>query len=66
MVNSRLPYERDPIPEDKKPLRFEPETVVTKLSFGFSVGLGLFFLALVAIGIWRSLNQFLNYLSGLF
>jgi hypothetical protein len=66
MVNNRLPYERDPIPQEKEPPRFEPETIASKIAFGFSVALGCFFLALVLIGIWRSLNQFLDYLSGLF
>jgi hypothetical protein len=65
MLNKRLPYERDPIPQDKEPPRFEPETIVSKIIFGFSVALGCFFLTLVLIGIWRSFNQFLNYLSGL-
>lgn len=62
MVNNKLPYERDPIPEDNKPLKFEPETLASKITFGISVSLGIFFLSLVAIGIWQSLNQFLEYL----
>lgn len=65
MINKKLPYEREPIPQDEKPLRFEPETIGSKLIFGFSLALGCFFLVLVLIGIWRSFNQFLNYLSGL-
>ena len=65
MVNSRLPYERDPIRQDKEPPSFEPETIGSKIVFGFSMALGCFFVALVLIGIWRSLNQFFNYLSGL-
>jgi len=66
MANNKLPYERDPIPQDKEPPRYEPETVASKVLFGFSMVLGCFFLVLVLIGIWRSLNQFFNYLSGLF
>ena len=65
MVNKILPYERDPIPQDKEPPRFEPETSTSKIVFGFSMALGCFFLVLVVIGIWQSFNQFLNYLSGL-
>ena len=65
MVNKRLPYERDPIPQGKEPPRFEPETIGSKITLGFSVALGCFFLVLVLIGIWRSFNQFLNYLAGL-
>ncbi len=63
MVNKKLPYERDPIPEDNKPLKFEPETLVSRIIFGISISLGIFFLSLVAIGVWQSLNQFLDYLS---
>jgi hypothetical protein len=66
MANNRLPYERDPIPQDKEPPRFEPETITSKIIFGFSMALAGFFLVLVLIGIWRSLNQFFHYLSGLF
>ena len=66
MVNKRLPYERDPIPQDKEPPRFEPETIGSKVVFGFSMVLAVFFLTLVLIGIWKSFNQFLNYLSSLF
>jgi hypothetical protein len=65
MVNKRLPYERDPIPQDKEPPKFEPETLGSKLIFGFSIALGGFFLVLVLIGIWQSLNQFITYLSKL-
>lgn len=66
MVNERLPYERDPIPQDKEPPRFERETLGSRIVFGFSVALGCFFLVLVLIGIWQSLNQLFNYLSRLF
>ncbi|MZH04205.1 MAG: hypothetical protein F3743_02245 [Nitrospinae bacterium] len=66
MVNKKLPYERDPIPEDNKPLKFEPETLASRITFGISVCLGIFFLSLVAIGIWQSFNQFLDYLGTLF
>ena len=65
MVN-KIPYERDPILQDKEPLRFEPESIGSKIFFGFSMVLAAFFLTLVLIGIWKSLNQFLNYLSNLF
>ncbi|SVC23887.1 uncharacterized protein METZ01_LOCUS276741, partial [marine metagenome] len=27
MANSKLPYARDPIPQDKEPPRFEPENI---------------------------------------
>jgi len=63
---NKLPYERDPIPEDDKPLKFGAETIASKISFGFSVSLGVFFLSLVAIGIWQSLDQFLDFLSRYF
>ena len=43
MVNKRLPYERDPIPQDKEPLRFEPESIGSKIFFGFSMVLAAFF-----------------------
>jgi len=66
MVNKKLPYERDPVPEDNKPLKFEPETLASRITFGISIGLGLFFLSLVVIGVWQSLNQFLDYLSNFF
>ena len=66
MVNKKLPYERDPIPEDNTPLKFEPETLASRITFGISISLGLFFLALVLIGIWQSLNQFLDYLANFF
>lgn len=66
MVNKRLPYERDPIPQDKEPPRFEPETIGSKIIFGFSLAVGGFFLVLVLIGIWQSLNQFLGYLGTFF
>jgi len=66
MLNKKLPYERDPIPEDNKPLKFKAETVVSKIIFGISIGLGVFFLSLVAIGIWQSLSQFISFLSRLF
>ena len=66
MANKRLDYERDPIPQDKEPPRFEPETIGSKVIFGFSITLGCFFITLVLIGVWQSFNQFLNYLSGLF
>ena len=66
MVNKKLPYERNPIPEDNKPLKFETETIPSRITFGISIGLGVFFLSLVAIGIWQSLNQFLTFLSRLF
>ena len=66
MINKKLPYERDPIPQDKEPPSFEPETIGSKIVFGFSMALGAFFLVLVLIGIWQSLNQFFDYLSGLF
>jgi hypothetical protein len=65
MVNKRLPYERDPIPQDKEPPKFEPETIGSKLIFGFSIALGGFFLVLVLMGIWQSLNQLITYLSKL-
>ncbi|MBT3856856.1 MAG: hypothetical protein HOG63_04345 [Nitrospina sp.] len=65
MPNPRLPYERDPIPQDKEPPSFEPETIGSKIVFGFSIALGCFFVTLVLMGIWRSFNQFFNYLSGL-
>ena len=66
MINKKLPYERDPIPQDKEPPRFEAETIGSKVVFGFSMALGGFFLVLVLIGIWQSLSQFFNYLSGMF
>ncbi len=66
MVNKRLPYERDPIPQDSEPPKFEPETIGSKIVFGFSMALGVFFLVLVLIGIWQSFNQFLDFLSSLF
>ena len=66
MVNKKLPYERDPIPEDKTPLKFEPETLASKITFGISISLAIFFISLVAIGIWQSLNQFWNYLNSFF
>ncbi len=66
MVNKKLPYERDPIPEDKEPPKFEVETIASKITFGFSVSLAIFFLSLVAIGIWQSFNQFLDYLANFF
>jgi hypothetical protein len=66
MINKKLPYERDPIPQDKELQRFEPETIGSKVVFGFSMALGGFFLVLVFIGIGQSLNQFFNYLSGVF
>lgn len=66
MINRKLPYERDPIPEDNKPLKFEPETFASRIMFGISISLGVFFLSLVAIGVWQSFNQFLDYLSRYF
>ncbi len=66
MVNKKLPYERNPIPEDNKPLKYEAETIASRITFGISIGLGVFFLSLVAIGIWQSLNQFVDFLSELF
>jgi len=66
MANKRLDYERDPIPQDKEPPRFEPETIGSKVIFGFSISLGCFFLTLVLIGVWQSFSQFLKFLSGLF
>jgi hypothetical protein len=66
MMNKKLPYERDPIPQEKEPPLFEPETIGSKVVFGFSMVLGGFFLVLVLIGIWQSLNQFFNYLSKFF
>jgi hypothetical protein len=64
MVNDKLAYERDPIPEDKEPPRFEPETIGTKIAFGFSLSVGCFFFVLVLIGVWRSFNQFFDFLLG--
>ena len=66
MANKRLDYERDPIAQNKEPPRFEPETIGSKVIFGFSITLGCFFITLVLIGVWQSFNQFLNFLSGLF
>ena len=66
MANKRLDYERDPIPQYKEPPRFEPETIGSKIMFSFCIAVGCFFITPVLIGIWRSFNQFLNYLSGLF
>jgi hypothetical protein len=43
MINKKLPYEREPIPQDKKVLRFEPETIGSKISFGFCLAVGGFF-----------------------
>ena len=43
MVNKKLPYERNPIPEDNKPLKFETETIASRITFGISIGLGVFF-----------------------
>ena len=43
MINKKSPYERDPIPQDKEPPRFEPESIGSKVVFGFSMALGVFF-----------------------
>jgi hypothetical protein len=43
MVNKKLPYERNPIPEDNKLLKFETETIASRITFGNSIGLGVFF-----------------------
>jgi len=43
MVNKKLPYERIPIPEDNKPLKFETETIVSRITFGISIDLSIFF-----------------------
>ena len=64
MAYNKLPYERDPIPQDKEPPRFEAETVGSKIVFGFSMAIACFFMVLVLIGIQRSFTQFLNYLAG--
>ena len=42
MVKKKLPYERNPIPEDNKPLKFETETIPSRITFGISIGLGVF------------------------
>ena len=43
MTNSILPYERDPIPQDKEPPLYVPETIGSNIIFGFSMTLGCFF-----------------------
>jgi hypothetical protein len=43
MVNKKLPYERNPIPEVNEPLKFEAETIASRITFGISIGLGFFF-----------------------
>jgi hypothetical protein len=66
MINKKLYYKIDPVPQYKEPPRFEPETIGSKILFGFSFELRGFFSVLVLIGLWESLNQFFKYLSGLF
>jgi hypothetical protein len=43
MVNKKLPYKQNPIPEDNKPLKFKTETIASRITFGISIGLGVFF-----------------------
>ena len=56
MVNKKLPCERNPIPEDNKALKFETETIAFSNNLWYQYWFGYFFLSLVAIGIWQSLN----------
>ena len=42
MVKKKLPYDRNPILEDNKPLKFETETIPSRITFGISIGLGVF------------------------
>jgi len=37
MINKKLSYEIDPVPQYKESPRFEPEIIGSKVLFGFSV-----------------------------